>query len=326
MRGRLAALALALLPDPARAEGLHLVWPVACRLGETCLVQHYVDRDPGPGARDFRCGTLTYDAHNGTDIRLLTTKAQREGVAVLAGAPGKVLRLRDDAEDGEAQRLGRASVKGRECGNGLVVAHEGGFESQYCHMAKGSLVVSPGQRVAEGQPLGRIGLSGDTEFPHLHFTLRRDGKVVDPFALDAPEESCGGGATAWAPELRERLAYHAGAVLNAGFSDGPVTMAGIDDGIGLGALGEDTGALVPFARAIGLRRGDVQRLTLAGPDGKVLVDRSAPALESDKAQVMMFSGLRRPASGWPAGPYRAAYTVTRDGQVAVRRDFTVDRR
>src|SRR6185295_19509977 len=81
-------------PEPPR-----LAFPLACEIGRTCEVQHYVDRDPGPGVRDYRCGRRTYDKHNGIDIRLLDMAAQRAGVDVLAAAPGRVARLRDGVAD-----------------------------------------------------------------------------------------------------------------------------------------------------------------------------------------------------------------------------------
>ena len=52
-------------------------------------------------------------------------------------------------------------------------------------MANGSLQVKPGDLVRAGQPLGHVGLSGLTEYPHLHFTIRHQGKIADPFAYGA---------------------------------------------------------------------------------------------------------------------------------------------
>src|SRR6185503_18489146 len=62
--GILAALAQAALAQGAPALDV----PVACEMGKACVLQNYVDRDPGPAARDYRCGMLTYDGHKGTDI------------------------------------------------------------------------------------------------------------------------------------------------------------------------------------------------------------------------------------------------------------------
>jgi hypothetical protein len=325
----LAGLAVALfLAGPAGAQDapvmLRLQLPVACVIGSTCFVQHYVDEDPSDGARDYRCGTLTYDGHDGTDFRVPTLAAQKAGVDVLAAARGRVLRIRDGQPDGALAQFGRNAVGGAECGNGVVIAHEGGFETQYCHLAKDSVAVHPGDPVEAGQRIGQIGQSGLAEFPHLHLTLRKDGKPVDPFRGQGTA-ACGGDLAYWDGAARRVLAYSPGSVINRGFATGPVTMAEIESGsAGAREPGRDAAALVAFVRAIGLRQGDVQILTLAGPDGKVLAENQAQPLDRDKAQWMMFSGVRRPAGGWPAGAFTARYRVLRDGKPALEDEFTLD--
>ncbi len=89
------SLLFPLLVAPASAQDICLRLPVACEIGKTCFIQHYVDRDPSPAAQDYQCGTLTYEGHDGTDIRIPTMAAQKAGVNVLAAADGKVLRVRD---------------------------------------------------------------------------------------------------------------------------------------------------------------------------------------------------------------------------------------
>ncbi len=302
----LLALAALSCSGAAFAQDVSLRLPVACEIGRTCFIQHYVDRDPSPAAQDYQCGTLTYDGHNGTDIRVPTMAAQKAGVDVVAAADGKVLRVRDGTEDISIAGRGRESVQNTECGNGAVVDHGNGWETQYCHMAKGSLAVKPGEAVRAGDRIGRIGLSGMTEFPHLHFTVRRDGKVVDPFAMGAPEKACGGGTNLWEASAQQALAYRAGGVLNKGFATGPVTMEAVDSGA---AERENptaqAPALVAFVRAIGLKGGDVQLLTLFDPDGKARAQNKAPPLDRNKAQWMMFAGIKRPQGGFPPGRYRA---------------------
>ena len=66
MRLALALLAAFALPAAAQ-EGPALLFPVDCTLGETCFLQQFVDRDPGPGARAFDCGPQSYDGHTGTE-------------------------------------------------------------------------------------------------------------------------------------------------------------------------------------------------------------------------------------------------------------------
>lgn len=318
-------LLFALLVSPALAQEPRLRLPVACAIGQTCFVQNHVDLDPSPGARDFSCGTLTYEGHNGTDFRVPTLAVQREGVNVLAAADGRVLRGRDGVRDVSVAETGRAGVEGGECGNGLVVAHEGGLETQYCHMAQGSLAVRPGDTVKAGQLIGKIGLSGLTEYPHLHFTVRRNGTVVDPFAPDHRPGACASETSLWDDATRQALAYRPSAILNAGFASGPVTMEAIEAGDAARAVPNASApALVAFVRAIGLKGGDAQVLTLTGPDGRVLAESRPEALDRDKAQWMMFSGIRRPSGGWPAGTYRARYTVQRAGKPALEHAFTLD--
>ena len=70
------------------ANPLLLDLPVACSVGETCFIQQYFDHDPGPGASDYTCGTMSYDGHDGVDIRLPTVAAMHKGVDVLAAAAG----------------------------------------------------------------------------------------------------------------------------------------------------------------------------------------------------------------------------------------------
>lgn len=298
-----------------------LALPITCSIGATCEIQNYMDRDPGPGAKDYRCGARSYDAHSGIDFRLLDLPAQKAGVAVLAAADGKVLRARDGVPDISIRDAGVETAKGRECGNGLVIEHAGGLSTQYCHMAQNSLVVKPGDSVRAGTPLGKVGLSGNTEYPHLHFTVMRNGVTVDPFAPDAAgTATCGSGANLWRSELGGVLAYKPRAVLNAGFASGPVTMAQVENG-GLQANAASP-ALIAYVRAIGLQAGDEAALTLIDPSGRVLATSKPDLTPRNQAQRLLYVGKPRPAQGWPKGRYEALYRVQRDGAVVLEKRWS----
>jgi len=317
------ALAAVLAPTarPAPGGAPVLEFPLACEPGRTCLVQHYVDRDPGPGTRDYRCGPQTYEKHNGIDIRVPDMAAERRGVAVLAAAPGKVARLRDGVADISIRAPGAPSVANQECGNGVVVDHGNGWETQYCHMAKGSLSVKVGDAVQAGTPLGKVGLSGNTEFPHLHITVRHGGQIVDPFAPDMSDPAaCKPQTSMWSAKALAGMAYRSGQVLNAGFAGGAVTMASVEDAQ-VPPPGGQAPYLVAYARAIGLLQGDVVELELKGPGGANLASNRLPPLDRWKAQQILFVGKKRPPAGWPPGVYGADYRVLRDGKVAVSRHF-----
>jgi len=315
----LSALAFAgLAPAAAIApERPALGFPLGCEPGRSCEVQHYVDRDPGPGTRDYRCGLQTYDKHTGIDIRVPDMAAQQRGVAVLAAAPGRVARLRDGVADISIRAPGAPSVANAECGNGVVVDHGNGWETQYCHLARGSIGVKVGDTVAAGAPLARVGLSGDTEFPHLHFTVRQNGQIIDPFAPDA-RAACGPQAGLWRRDAAVKMSYRAGAVLNAGFTDAAVTMAQVEAG-GLRAVTSASPMLVAYARGIALLPGDEVELELKGPDGATLAKSRGQPLQRWRAQDMIYVGKRRPATGWPRGIYVADYRVWRQGKVALSR-------
>ena len=305
----------------AAPDGPRLGFPLACVVGQTCEIQHYVDRDAGPGVRDYRCGAQTYEGHNGIDIRLLDMAAQRRGVDVLAAAGGKVTRLRDGVADISIRAPGAASVVNQECGNGVAIDHGGGLESQYCHMARGSIRVKSGQLVAAGDPIGRVGLSGNTEFPHLHFTLRHRGAVVDPFA-PAGGTACAAQGDLWTVQARAAMAYKSGAVLNSGFTGQPVTMAQIENG-DIVAPSRTSPYLVAYVRGITLQAGDVIVLELRDPAGVSLARSQLPPLDRWKAQHLAYVGRKLPAGGWRAGSYVAEYRVLRLGKVAVSRRFKV---
>jgi len=332
MKGALFSVVLALLapagvqsaapPASASAAGApRLSLPIACDPGRTCEIQHYVDRDPGPGTRDYHCGLQTYDRHDGIDIRLPDMAAERRGVAVLAAAPGVVTGVRDGEADISIRAPGAPSIAGRECGNGVLLDHGGGWATQYCHMARGSVAVKPGQKVETGTPLGRVGLSGNTEFPHLHLTVRHDGKAVDPFAPDATDPTqCRPQATLWAPAAQARLAYHAGAILNGGFADGPVSMETLEGGqVAVPTAGSPM--IIFYARGIALLPGDEVELALTDPQGASLAQARRPPLAAWRAQDLSFVGRKRPAAGWAKGRYVGDYRVWRQGKVAISRRF-----
>lgn len=60
-------------------------------------------------------------------------------------------------------------------GNHVLIRHEDDEYSLYAHLSKGSVAVRRGERVSCGQQIGRVGSSGSSLVPHLHFHVMRDG-------------------------------------------------------------------------------------------------------------------------------------------------------
>ena len=302
-----------------RALAFELSAPIECPPDLGCYIQQYVDHAPGPDAEDYACGGLTYDGHTGTDFALPTRADLAAEVAVRAAAPGIVRGVRDGMADRLYGPENADAIEGRGCGNGVAIRHAEGWETQYCHLKLGSVAVQPGDRVERGDLLGRVGLSGRTQFPDLEFILRRAGETVDPFA---PEGNAACGLSAEDALWTAPPPYRAGGVIDAGFASAIPDYDGIRAGTaGHDALPTEAEALVLFGFAFGARAGDVMTLRIAGPEGEV-IDHAA-RIERDRAQLFRAAGTRRPASGWPAGAYRGTVTLVRDGAEIARMETAV---
>ena len=66
----------------------------------------------------------------------------------------------------------------KDAGTVLVVDHGNGYETYYAHL--GALEVVEGQRVERGDVLARVGSTGKSTGPHLHFEVRLNGEQLDP--------------------------------------------------------------------------------------------------------------------------------------------------
>lgn len=75
--------------------------------------------------------------------------------------------------DGEPDRLPDEPIRGRRAaGNHVILDVQPGEFLVVAHLRPGSIVVHPGQRVAAGEPLGRVGNSGNSSEPHVHLHLQ----------------------------------------------------------------------------------------------------------------------------------------------------------
>lgn len=101
--------------------------------------------------------------HRGTDF------------AVIVGTPVM------SVESGEVRSAG---FKNNSCGGTIIIKHDDGYRSSYCHMSK--INVNKGDRVEKGDVVGLSGGkggqkgAGNSKGPHLHFGLKLNGRWVDP--------------------------------------------------------------------------------------------------------------------------------------------------
>jgi murein DD-endopeptidase MepM/ murein hydrolase activator NlpD len=79
-----------------------------------------------------------------------------------------------------AARDGVVSFSGWMNGYGrvVIVTHSSGLQTVYAHNSVN--LVREGQRVRQGDPIARVGSTGNATCPHLHFEIRQGGRPVDP--------------------------------------------------------------------------------------------------------------------------------------------------
>jgi hypothetical protein len=307
-----AALALVSSAPFAGAEEILLTVPMQCELGQTCYIEDYVDNDPAEGRqKDFACGIKSRDGHRGTDFALIDFDAIGRGISVLAAAPGVVSRIRDGMPD---DRLMRGVTSENACGNAVLVDHPDGWQTLYCHLRLGSVSVMPGDLVQPGDPLGLVGLSGQTNHPHVHLTVLKNGKTVDPFRPEATG-TCGESTeTLWV----DPPDYTPTGLVTAGFSDAVPTLDDVNDGTARRSDLQPGSPMVLYAHAGYAKPGDVLTLSAKSPAGKEMF-RHEILVKTDQVSQMRAYGRKAPSSGWPAGEYLGSALLTRKGEVIAHR-------
>ena len=90
-----------------------------------------------------------------------------EGTPVHAARSGIVVRLRQDSDEGGISDYYQGTA------NYVTILHSDGTFADYSHLQKNSVMVVIGERVRDGQLLGRSGSTGYVTGPHLHFDVKR---------------------------------------------------------------------------------------------------------------------------------------------------------
>lgn len=101
--------------------------------------------------------------HKGIDI------SAPEGAAIMASREGTVTRAEYSSS----------------YGNVVYINHGDGYETRYAHMVERPLV-NKGQKVSQGQQIGKVGSTGYSTGNHLHFEVRKDNIVKDPQSYVSP--------------------------------------------------------------------------------------------------------------------------------------------
>lgn len=165
----------------------------------------YYDEEGNSVRRSFLLKPLSFRRissrfSTGRKHPILNTVRAHRGVDYAADAGTPIMAT----ADGVVQH--RGALGG--LGNAVVLAHANGFTTRYGHMSRFAAGVRVGSRVSQGDIIGYVGMTGLATGPHLHYEMIRNGRHVDPLAVDLPngDPVPSEAMDRWALELTPRLA------------------------------------------------------------------------------------------------------------------------
>lgn len=315
-----SVLALPHLASAQKTRPPVLDLPIKCTIGMDCFVQHFVDMKPGKGAHDHTCGSLTYNTHGGTDFRIRTLSQMEQGIPVIAAADGVVANMRKGIKDqyfSDYSKKKQKEIYSKGLGNVVVLHHGGGWNSFYAHLKQGSIRVLKGQRVSKGEILGYVGMSGLTDFPHLHFELRHKNTRIDPFTGKERDGECGPSErNYWSDFAKRQLNYAPTFFVNTGFSETrPIDRKDLETGR---KKQEELDSRAPtlffWSYYIGSRKGDRFTISMKDPNGRVVATHTSKPMGKHQISRNPFVGIKRPKSGWVSGEYTGTIQVKRGAE------------
>lgn len=305
------------------------VAPLACAMGTDCWVMNYLDIGPEDDgkATDPFCGARTYDGSKGTAFALRDVLQMETGVNVLAARAGTVARVRAGEPDRVPTEDDLKAVREakKECGNAVLIDHEEGLQTIYCHLKKESITVKPGDVVRAGDAIGQVGMSGYTRFPQLHFGILWDSAIVDPFTGLSSRARCGAvKRSLW--DSSTPLEYEAAAFYNGGFAGAVPKLDDIDSGKAIITLLPAQSEVLSFwATLFGVQTGDKIKMTIKSPDGKVFSQRDVTQ-ETDHTRQLYYTGRRQEAGQTlQPGTYTGEAVLTRKLKNGKEKSWTIQR-
>ena len=298
--------------------------PIACELDVNCWISRYMNLNTAEAPLDYQCGRLTDSEHSGVDFALKDLKQMYEGVFVLAPAAGVVKGMRDEMADVAITKETLPKIRGKECGNGVYLDHGDGLETQLCHLRRGSIVVKIGQKVNAQQILGLVGLSGMSEYPHVHISTFYKGKKIDPFLgpREPSDQKCGNPKPLWDEPSLRKMSYYAGRNYNFGVSQEKPSIHKIRNGDYRHIkILMDPAAIIGWSEFFEVNGGDRIALEIRTPSGNIF-EQSDTMIPKYQARYTVFTGKQKPPEGWEKGQWQLVITYKpSNGQPTHKKDM-----
>jgi Peptidase family M23 len=127
----------------------------------------------------------TYPSHGEYDVDLFPTAGEAWGRPVLASYAGTVIEAGINGTLGDRTPDDPDGPRGRGGGYWVKIDHGRKWETLYLHLLEPPRV-RVGQEVAQGEQIGRVGSTGDSGAPHLHYEQHRGRQKVETYFDGAP--------------------------------------------------------------------------------------------------------------------------------------------
>ena len=157
--------------------------------------------------------------------------------------------------------------------------------------------------------MGKIGLSGRTQFPHVHVSMRHNGIRIDLFAPSGRLTCHSSVDTLWDTAIE----YDAGGLLSLRFFDHSPKIETLRFGRENAPLKHQSPAIVIDAFGIGVQKGDIVTLRIDGP--RSTSSEHSVTMDRNQAHFMRLGGKKLSRRVWRSGEYHATATMTRDSQI-----------
>ncbi|OGL52889.1 hypothetical protein A3K55_02100 [Candidatus Shapirobacteria bacterium RBG_13_44_7] len=158
----------------ALAAGQELIVPDGVKPKEVVIdTSRYIARTVAPipgvvGEGNFIWPTTGHISQRSSWYHRAVDIANKDGPDVVAAQGGTVI---------------TAGWSGGGYGNFVIIDHGNGYQTLYAHMVTGSLGVKAGDKVSQGQRLGRMGSTGRSTGTHLHFEIKTASGNLDPLQV-----------------------------------------------------------------------------------------------------------------------------------------------
>ena len=242
------------------------------------------------------CGKKVSNENKSTHISLGSMNAVAENYAVVAADSG-IVKYAGDI--------------GGFCGVRILIEHDRGWETSYCHLKPDPIMVRTGQTVKKGQIIGAIGMTGRTRWPHLSFAVIRNGMIFDPFSGKSNIEGCSAQSEPmW--NAGYNPPYEPAHVTSLGFHNGvpnpqSVLMGMTNDE----AILEQVKVISLWGMMMNVMDGDEIHLQIIAPSGRIEKENIIP-ITFDKDYMPIFIIANRGNLLWERGIYTGKITIMRN--------------